>query len=125
MNNGFQLVSDEGDEWLERRVTVANQLISVQLLPEEKAFQTSLPYAEAILNDIGRIISSLHDFVSNEKEKFPTYQEDFDQLKNATIAFVSTTEPDVAEITFPETASGRIWGCAYKNDRFFNLGFDD
>lgn len=125
MDKGFQPVSDEGDEWLEQRVMVAGKIISIQLPSEEVAFQASLPYAEAVLDDIESIISSLRNFVSDEKKKFPSYQEDFNQLTVEAIAYVSTTEPSVAEVTFNETVEGRVWGCAYKDGRFFNLGFDD
>lgn len=125
MDIGFQFVSYEGDEWFEKRVTVAGHVILIQLRPEAEAFRASLPYAEAILDNIEHVISSLHDFVSNEMEKFPEYQEDFHQFIASTIAFVSSIEPDIAEITFNETPTGRIWGCAYKNGLFFNFGYDD
>ena len=125
MTDQFRLAMADGDEWYERLTVVSGQVISVELRSEPQSFQASLPYAEAVLNDIENFIALLYQFVAQEKGKYPVYTKDLDQLKVDAIAFISKDEPEVAEITFEESSDGRVWGCAYKNGRLFNLGFDD
>ena len=125
MNNEFEIVSFEGDTWREREISRGGSLVKVCLLPEDPFYTASLPYARALIAELETFLSSLKKFTDQQKGNFPLFIDEIENLTLDSINFVSKKEPGVAEVTFGEIPSGRVWGCAVRHGVFYNLGFDD
>ncbi len=123
----FRLVANSDTAYFECIIGVRGGSVAIRLRPERTAFEESRPYAEEIWRDIEVFTKRLADFLATEARTslLRPYREEISHLELESIDFNSVKPPDVAEVVFRETGSGRIWGCAYRAGGFLNLGFDD
>ena len=122
----FKLVmsDDQDDEWMEKRVEFQGQILVVRVHSFNGEYKDALAAALILTKNVAKFVVPLRLYIAKEiqKPEFSTFEENPNDSKVITVSFV---EPDAhgVEVTFNETPEGRVWACACKDDRFYNLGF--
>jgi hypothetical protein len=125
-NETFEMVSEDGDEWMERRVALGrtDNIIRIRLPSDADRFAKALPYADTLIRNLITFEQTLQTFLEDELKKHPHDSEEIRSLKLDSVSFFNK-KPASAEVVFAECQSGRIWACLYRDGAFSNFSFDD
>jgi hypothetical protein len=136
----YRIVYDEENDCLERIREISpdgKYCIYISLPVDEAGFRASLPYAEAICDNIVTFLEKFELFKAEEREKYLRkyykprwfrakqyleWAEEISKLVIDQVYFPSRDHPDYAEISCKKIpGSWRDWHCGYENGHFFDL----
>ncbi len=115
---GFELVDREDNIRHERVVEVGGRRVLLLLPEDEHAFAAALPFAQKLIDDLETFSAAFDKFKQTVTAKVGS--EDIGELSIATIEFYGI-QPEVAEVVFQPTSSGRFWVALYKNGELSNM----
>jgi hypothetical protein len=118
----FELVDRDGEFYYLRRVAYEDGVVTFLVSDRREVTIQGIANSNRIIAGLAEFTRLLYEYVNEEKERFPELAYELENLKLHTINYL--VSPESAEVSFKQSISGRLWGCAYEDGRFYNLSFD-
>lgn len=115
---GFELVDREDNIRHERVVEIKGQRVLLLLPEDEHGFGVALPFAQKLIDELEDFSAAFDIFKQTVTAKVGS--EDIGELSIAAIEFYGI-QPEVAEVVFQPTSSGRFWVALYKTGELSNM----